>query len=159
MDFLAKHWGDLAGVLGLAITIWFAFQAKGAAEQARDAAKAARDRIFSFDTVQELTATKVGLNEIIRLQRLNALIVPWDIVLDRYGNCRHGLVRCAEGLGIPDAQRRAIGEAIVLLRIMIVDIDQARVEEDLGRLDTVSTLSILIDELERARIAIERAET
>ena len=104
----------------------------------------------------------MALNEIIRLQRLNARNVPWDIVLERYGSSRNSLVRCAESLGVPDAQRQSIGEAIALLSIIVVVIDRARVEEDPGRLDTVRfnrSLSTLIDELERARIAIERAET
>lgn len=162
MDLFAKHWGDLASVVGLAVTIWFAYLAKSAAEQARDAAEAARDRIFSLDTIKDLTAAKMALNEIIRLQRLDAWNVPWDIVLERYGSSRDSLVRCAESLGVPDAQRQSIGEAIALLSIIVVAIERARVEEDPGRLDTVRfnrSLSTLIDELERARIAIERAET
>ncbi|MGB6946111.1 MAG: hypothetical protein WBE37_27180 [Bryobacteraceae bacterium] len=105
MDFFAKHWGDLAGVLGLALTIVFAYQAKTAPEQARDAAEAARSRIFSLDAIKELTTAKMALNEIIRLQRLNTRNVPWDIVLERYGSARDSLVRCAEGLGVPEAQQ------------------------------------------------------
>lgn len=96
MDFLGKHWGDLAGVLGLALTIWFSVRAKTAAEQARDAAKATKDRIFSLDTIKELTAEK------------------------------------------------------------------AYVEGDPSGLDIVrfnQSLSVQMDDLEKARIAIERAET
>jgi uncharacterized membrane protein YebE (DUF533 family) len=52
LDFLAKHWGDLASIAGLAFAIYLAYQAKNAAEQARDAARAAKDRIFSLDTVK-----------------------------------------------------------------------------------------------------------
>jgi hypothetical protein len=99
LDFLAEHWGDLASIVGLALAIYLARQAKNAAEQARDAARAARDRIFSLDAISELTAAKMALNEIIRLQRLNARSVPWDIVLERYSSARDSLVRCAEGLG------------------------------------------------------------
>jgi hypothetical protein len=161
LDFLARHWGDLASIVGLAFAIYLAHQAKNAAEQARDAARAARDRIFSLDAISELTAAKMALNEIIRLQRLNARSVPWDIVLERYGSARDSLVRCAEGLGVPDEQRQSIGEAIVLLRIMEVNIERACIEEDPGRLDTArfnQSLSAQMDDLERARIAIERAE-
>jgi hypothetical protein len=124
--------------------------------------KAARDRIFSLDTIKEVTAAKMALNEIIRLQRLNAQNVPWDIVLERYGSARESLVRCAEGLGVPDAQRQSIREAIALLRIMVMDIEKACNEDDPGRLNTVRfnhSLSSQMDNLERARIAIERAET
>ena len=54
MDFFAKHWGDLASIVGLAFAIYLAHQAKNAAEQARDAARAARDRIFSLDAIGRL---------------------------------------------------------------------------------------------------------
>jgi hypothetical protein len=54
MDFLVKHWGDLASLLGFALTIWFAWSAKTAAEQARKAANEVRDRISRFDTLAEL---------------------------------------------------------------------------------------------------------
>jgi hypothetical protein len=91
LDFFAKHWGDLASVVGFAVSVvgfWYAIslarQARTAAEQARDAAEAARSRIFSVDTIKELTTAKMALSEIIRLQRLNAQNVPWDIVLERY---------------------------------------------------------------------------
>lgn len=148
-------------MLGLALTILFAFQAKTAAEQARDAAEAARSRIFSLDAIKELTTAKMALNEIIRLQRLNTRNVPWDIVLERYGSARDSLVRCAEGLGVPEAQRQSIGEAIAVLGIMVMDIEQACIEEDAGRLNTVRfnhSLLTQMDDLEKARIAIERAE-
>ncbi len=103
----------------------------------------------------------MALNEIVRLQRLDARYVPWDIVLERYGSARDSVVRCAEGSGVPEPQRRSIGEAIVLLSIMELNIEKACIEEDSGRLDTVrfnQSLSAQVDELERARIAIERAE-
>jgi hypothetical protein len=162
LDFLAKHWGDLASIVGLAYAIYLAYQARTAAEQARDAARAARDRIFSLDTIKELTTAKMALNEIIRLQRLTAMTVPWDIVLERYGSARDSLVRCAEGLGVPDPQRQSIGEAIVLLSIMEESIERACLEEDPGRLDIAGfnqRLSAQMNDLERARIAIERAES
>ena len=76
--------GDLAGALGLAVTIWFADLAKSAAEHARDAAKAAKDRAFSLDVVSQLTAARLILTDIIALQRLELGQVLWPIVLDRY---------------------------------------------------------------------------
>lgn len=153
--------GDLASIVGLAYAIYLAYQAKTAAEQARDAAEAARDRIFSLDTISELTAAKMALNEIIHLQRLNVWDITWDIVLERYASARISLVRCEQGIGVPESQRQSIRVAIALLGVMVVDIDSARIDEDPGRLDTVRfnhSLSTQIDELERARIAIERAE-
>jgi hypothetical protein len=162
LDFVARHWGDLASLLGLALTIWFAYCAKRASEQARDAATAARDRIFSLDALKELTTAKMALSEIVRLQRLGGANAPWDIVLERYGTVRESFVRCANVAGIPETQRRAIGEAIVLLGIMVEDIERALAAADAGRLDIPRVNRILLeqmDDLERARIAIERAET
>jgi hypothetical protein len=162
VEFLAKHWGDLAGVLGLALTIWFAFQAKTAAEQARDAAEAARSRLFSLDTVSELTAARLTLVDIIGLQRLDLGEVVWPIVLERYERARLSLVRCELAPGVPEAQREAIITAVGILRSIVGDIETARIDQNEVQLDIVRInrfLSIQIDELERARIAIQRAET
>jgi len=161
LDFLARHWGDLAGALGLAVTIWFAFQAKSAAEQARDAARAARDRIFSLDVVGELTAARLTLTDIIGLQRLELGEVLWPMVLDRYERARRSLVRCKQASGVPAAQRGSIITAVGLLRSIVRDIETARLDPDQMKLDIVRInhfLSGQIDELERARIAIQRAE-
>jgi hypothetical protein len=101
------------------------------------------------------------LGEIIRLQRMSPNI-PWHIVLERYASARLSLVRCEHGTGVPEAQRKSIRTAIALLGIMVVDIDTARIDEELGQLDTVRFnhhLSTQIEELERARIAIEKGET
>lgn len=68
--------------------------------------------MFSLDTIKKLTAAKMALNEIIRLQRLNARNVPWDIVLERYGSARNSLARCAEGVGIPEEQRKILADWI-----------------------------------------------
>jgi hypothetical protein len=78
----------------------------------------------------------MALHEIIRLQRLDAPNIPWDIVLERYASSREGLVRCAESLDVPDTQRQSLGEAIALVSIMIEDIERARAEENSGRLDS-----------------------
>jgi len=161
LDFFAKHWGDLAGVLGLAVTIWFAFQAKTAAVQVRDAAKEARDRIFSLDVVSELTAARLTLTGIIGRQRLELGEILWPTVLDRYERARLSLVRCERAQGVPEAQRGSIVTAVGLLRSMVEDIEMARIDPDQVQLDIVRInrfLSGQIDEIERARIAIERVE-
>jgi hypothetical protein len=161
LDFLARHWGDLAGALGLAVTIWFAFQAKSAAELARDAARAARDRIFSLDTMEDLTSAKMALIDIVGLQRLELGEVLWPIVLDRYERARLSLVRCEQASIVPAAQRGSIVTAVGLLRSIVEDIETARVDPDEMQLDIVRINQFLtgqIDELEKARVAIQRAE-
>jgi hypothetical protein len=161
LDFFAKHWGDLAGALGLAYTIWLAWKAKTAAEQARDAAEAAKSRIFSLDTISDLTAARLTLLDIIGLQRLDLGEVVWPIVLERYERARLSLVRCELAPGVPEAQREAIITAVGILRSIVGDIETARIDQNQVQLDIVRINrfpSIQIDDLERARIAIERAE-
>jgi hypothetical protein len=143
LDLFAKHWGDIASVAGLVVSvigfwyaIWLARQARTAAQQARKAAEEARDRIFLFDTISELTAARSNLSEIIRLQQLNVWEIAWATVLERYATARLGLVRCEQGLGVPEPQRKSFREAVALLSIMIVEIDAARISGDSGALDT-----------------------
>ena len=54
--FLATHWGDVASLAGLALTIWAVLKAKKAAEQARDAAQQVKERIASLDTLADVSA-------------------------------------------------------------------------------------------------------
>jgi hypothetical protein len=162
LDFFAKHWGDLASIVGLAFAIYLAYQAKHAAEQARDAARAARDRIFSLDAISELTAARLTLADIIGLQRLDLGEVLWPVLLERYERARLSLVRCEQAPGVPQAQRESIITAVGMLRSIVGDIETARIDPDQVKLDVVRInrfLSTQIDELERARIATERAET
>jgi hypothetical protein len=112
VEFLAKHWGDLAGALGLAFTIWLAFQAKTAAEQARDAAHQVRERISALDTIGDLSTAITILQEIMRLQRTNAWNTVWEIVLDRYATVRVHLVRSEQGTGVNKTHQRSIRTAL-----------------------------------------------
>jgi hypothetical protein len=117
LDFFAKHWGDLASIVGLAFAIG--------------------------------------------LQRLELGEILWPMVLDRYERARLSLVRCERAIGVPEAQRDSIVAAVGFLRSIVEDIETARIDPDQVQLDIVRInrfLSGQIDELERARIAIERAE-
>jgi uncharacterized protein (UPF0333 family) len=78
-DFLTRHWGDVASVLGLAVslvgfsvTIVATRRSKRAAIQAKEAAEEARDKIRSFDLVSELTEAIAAMEEIKRLLRSGA---------------------------------------------------------------------------------------
>jgi hypothetical protein len=131
-------------------------------EQARDAARAARDRIFSLDVISELTAARLTLVDIIELQRLNIGEIVWPMVLERYERARLSFVRCELAPGVPEAQRESIITAVGILPSIVGDIETARIDQDQVQLDIVRInrfLSTQIDELDRARIAIERAET
>ena len=135
MDFMEKHWGDLASVLGFALTIWFAWCAKTAAERARDAANEVRDQISRFDTMAELSAAITIIEEIMRLQRTQAWEVVWDIVLDRHTILRGHLIRSQVGLG-RESQRAFVEGAIDQFRVMIIEIERARTKQQQSKLDT-----------------------
>ncbi len=85
-DFLSTHWGDLASVLGLgvslvgfAVTIVVTWRSKRAAIQAKEAAEDVRGQIRSFDLVSELSQAIAVMDEIKRLHRSRS----WGSVPDR----------------------------------------------------------------------------
>jgi hypothetical protein len=159
MDFIEKHWGDLASVLGFALTIWFTWWAKTAAEQARDAADEVRDRISRFDTMAELSAAITIIEEIMRLQRTQAWEIVWDIVLDRHTVLRGHLVRSQAGIE-GELLRASVRDAIGHFRIMVGEIEHARTRPQQSKLDTATfnqRLSDQIEVLEKVRIDVKKA--
>jgi hypothetical protein len=159
MDFIRKHWGDLASVLGFALTIWFAWRASTAAEQARDAAEEVRDQLSRFDTIAELSAAITIIEEIMRLQRTQAWEIVWDIVLDRHSILRGHLVRCQSGIE-SEVHRASVRSAIGHFRIMVWEIERARTEPQQSKLDTAAfnqRLSDQIEVLETVRIDVKKA--
>jgi hypothetical protein len=159
MDLIEKHWGDVASVLGFALTIWFAWRAKTAAEQARDAADEVRDQISRFDTTAELSAAITIIEEIMRLQRTQAWEIVWDIVLDRHAILRGHLVRSQAGIE-SEALRASVRDMIGHFRIMVGEIERARTEKEQSKLDTAAfnqRLSDQIEMLEKVRIDVKKA--
>jgi inorganic triphosphatase YgiF len=162
MDFFRKHWGDLASVLGFALTIWFAWSAKNAAEQARDAANDVRDQISRFDTIADLSAAITIIEEIMRLQRTQAWEIVWDIVLDRYATLQSHLSRSKGGAGLTEAHRTSIQTAIARFRIMVEGIEKARTEQEQEQLVTAvlnRKASEQASVLESIRTAVKKAGT
>src|ERR1700693_5038140 len=92
--FLAAHWGDVASLTGLALTIWAVLKAKKAAEQARDAAQQGDERIAHMNTVAAVSAAITTLEEIKILHRTRA----WDRVLVQYSTLRRHFVTIELGL-------------------------------------------------------------
>lgn len=159
MDFLTKHWGDLASMLGFALTIWFAWSAKTAAEQAREAANEVRDQISRFDTMAELSAAITIIEEIMRLQRTQAWEIVWDIVLDRHSILRGHMVRSQLGID-SEAQRAHVEGAIDQFRVMILEIERARTAPQRSKLNTAGFNRILADQievLEKVKISVKKA--
>jgi hypothetical protein len=154
VDFLAKHWGDLASFVGLAVTIWFAFRAKSAAEQARDAAQQVKERISSLDTVAALSAAVTTLEELKGLHRIRA----WDLVFNRYSSLRRHLVTIEAGL--TEAQRTQIGKAISQFRIIEAQVERASASQQQDQLDSARfnrIVSAQIDVLQKLMIAVKQA--
>ena len=160
LEFIGKHWGDLASLLGLALTIWFSFQAKTAAERARDSAQQVKERISTLDTVGDLSTAITMMHEIMRLQRTQAWDVVWDIVLERYAIIQSHLVRSGEGLGLTEPHRASIRLAVGQFRIIMGDIERARTSEQREQLDTVKFNRIVLDHaaaLEKIRTLVRAA--
>jgi hypothetical protein len=161
VDFFAKHWGDLASLIALALTIWAALSAKNAAEQARDAAIRTRDRLLTVDAIGELSSAITIIRDITRLQPTRAWDVVWDIVLDRYEVLRSHLVR-SEAAGLDGNHRAYIAAAIGQFRMIVKDVEDARTTEQRGQLDTAVFNEIISEQgdiLERIRVALRKAGT
>jgi hypothetical protein len=159
MDFIRKHWGDLASVLGFALTIWFAWRASTAAEQARDAAEEVRDQLSRFDTIAELSAAITIIEEIMRLQRTQAWEIVWDIVLERHSSLRQHLVRSQAGIA-SERQRAFVEAALEQFAFMTPEIEHARTEPERSKLDTAAFNRILSnqkDMLEKVKIGVRKA--
>jgi hypothetical protein len=150
---------NLASVLGFGLTIWFAWRAKTAAEQARDAADEVREQISRFDTVAELSAAITVIEEIMRLQRTQAWEIVWDIVLDRHSVLRGHLVRSQSGIE-SESLRASVRDAVGHFRIMVSEIERARTKPEQIKLDTAAfnlRLSDQIETLENVRIDVKKA--
>jgi hypothetical protein len=156
MKFLIEHWGDIASVVGLALTIWFAAKARTAAEQARDAAELVRKQMSKLDSLSEISAAIALLSELKTLQRLRA----WELLLDRYGSLRQRLVRIEQlNEGIPLEQSTQLASLLKQFRIM-AGIESARASGNYADVDSAKfhrVVSRQIDELEGVMIAIKKA--
>jgi hypothetical protein len=153
-DFLAAHWGDVASLTGLALTIWAVLKAKKATEQARDAAQQVKERIAHLDTVAAVSAAITTLEEIKILHRTRA----WDRVLAQYSTLRKHFVTIEAGL--TKVQRDQVGRAFSQFRIIEGEVEQAMAGQRQDQIDFVTLNKIAsaqIETLERVMIAIKQA--
>lgn len=138
------------------------WQAKNAAEQARDAAVRASDRIFTLDAIGELSSAITVLQEIMRLQRTQAWDVLWDVVLDRYEILILHLARSHEGVGLTETHRTSVRAAIGQFRMMARDIEGARTGEQRSEINTARLNRSISEQavvLEQIKIAMKKAGT
>lgn len=82
------HWGDLASVagvlislVGFGITIRSVVLSKRAAEKAQESAQRVREGMLRSDTMVDLSAAVSIMDEIKRLHRASG---QWPVLLDRY---------------------------------------------------------------------------
>lgn len=95
VEFVASHWGDIASVAGLGIsvigfvvTVKAVLLSKSSAVQTREATEKTRVAFTHFDTVAKLSSVITSMNEIKRLHRIEA----WRLLPDRYAAIRQDLV-------------------------------------------------------------------
>jgi hypothetical protein len=95
-DFLSHNWGNLASVLGLIISLWVLWVARGARKAAEDARAVARRRSL----IEELEEADRRIQEIGGFVRDR----KWEIVQLQsqkvLGDCRAMLARWGEHLGL-----------------------------------------------------------
>jgi len=112
----ASQWGDLASIIGLAlsvvgfaITIFGVWRSKNAAEQARQAARDTKEAIAHYDAIADLSSAIAIMDEIKRLQRHGV----WGVLPDRYSELRRRLVALKGSFAhLSDAQRQTLQSSI-----------------------------------------------
>ncbi|MBI1904067.1 MAG: hypothetical protein HYS13_23445 [Planctomycetia bacterium] len=93
--FLGEHWGDLASVAGLAVSLigfWLAVRAAWAAARA---ATDAKDLLTRYDCILEVSQALSAMEEIKRLMRDKA----WTLVPDRCTVICQSLISGRVGFG------------------------------------------------------------
>ena len=146
---------DVVTLVGFLATIGVAWRAKTAADQARDAAQAVKNRLATLDTLADVSAAIATLSEIKTLQRLHS----WDLVLDRYTILRRQLVRISRA-NLATTHATQVTGALVHFRIIEEKVERAREAQQHDRLDSADFNTIVarqIDELEGTMMAIKRA--
>ena len=90
-----NHWGDVASVVALVITIvgfcltlYGIYKSKTAAERAEVAASSAKKAIVQIDTIAGISAAITAMEEVKRLHRITA----WSVLPDRYADVRKALI-------------------------------------------------------------------
>jgi hypothetical protein len=128
-SFWEKHWGDVASVVGLGLsiagfllTIGIASQTRSAAEKAEAAATNARNSLFHFDAIVEVSRAITIRDEITELHRRN----EWKSLPTRYMSIRLLLVniKCATS-SLSDLQRATIAGVLTQLNSIASKIESA----------------------------------
>lgn len=114
--FFEDHWGDIASVVGVfislvgfAVTIWGVLRSKNAAQKAEEEVSKVRETILNLDTVMGFSEAITIMDEIKRLHRATA----WAILLDRYSALKRILISIrSANAEMSDDHKTAIQSAI-----------------------------------------------
>ncbi len=157
VNFVEKHWGDLASVIGFAFTIYTLLRTKQAAEAAKQAAFEIRERLIRELTVADFATVLATIEETKRLHRLQA----WELSLDRYSLLRRLLVSIQESSpALKEEHRSVIAGVIQQFRTMEETIERARHKKTQADLDPVRLNNIAgraLDDLNGIMISIRQA--
>src|SRR5438128_1777737 len=79
-EFFQHHWGDLASVMGLVVTIVTLLKVRSVAAATKAAAEETKNRLSQIDTLSDISAAITMMDEIKRLHRTKG----WNVLLERY---------------------------------------------------------------------------
>ena len=114
--------GVAVSIIGFVVTIIGVWRSRSAAEQAKAAAREARQGILELETIQDFTAVTTIMEEIKRLHRAGA----WAVLPDRYTALRKLLgAILAANPDAPDDQKALLVGSINQFRVMENAVERA----------------------------------
>lgn len=150
-EFWQQHWGDVASIVGVAIawigftwTILLTTESRSAARQARAAAEEARNRVYHFDAVVDLTQAQTTLKHIMQHHRNQ----EWDHLPARHAEVRSLLVSLkAPGSSLSESQRTRTSGVLAQLNAIDDKVEKAlHSGKDTGPARAFTLLKILKDQ-------------
>ncbi len=161
-DLLVHHWGDLASVIGLFVSV-FGFgltivavrKAKDAARQASEAANATKRSIMAANALVSFGSAMSIMEEIRRLHRRGA----WEILPDRYAALKSALISLRmEHPNLSPAHHTAITRGLTQLRGIEKRVEQAlegNVQPN-GVANMNSVLSVEIEKIGEVLVSLKQ---
>lgn len=132
-------------VIGFGLAVRGSWKAQTAAEQAAEAARAARDAIGRFDTLVDFSAAITTLDEIKRMHRQGD---SWALLPDRYSMIRKLLVQLrSSNVLLNDDQKSVIQNA--LTNLVEIEKQVERALDDPTTLKPAKFNAIISDDIDR----------
>ncbi|HEY3281192.1 MAG TPA: hypothetical protein VGN26_02885 [Armatimonadota bacterium] len=154
---VAHHWGDVASVVGLpltlgglALTLLAALRARQAAQVAGIAVAELRSGLAYDDAVEVLSASIAMLEEIRYLNRISVRDAQW-LVLERCASMRRKLLTIDTAAGpLTGSHRTTIQNAVTHLRRLEKQLEKSMSQDDAvpDGVKTTQIVSRLLDNIE-----------